>query len=74
MLRDATGQYVASVAGGEAVRAFVPDSLPPVPPLDLGGTRQALLEKATLALGHRHLSGSRVLHGRAGAIHPWHKP
>lgn len=51
MLRDATGRYVASISGGEAVRAFVPDSLPPVPPLDLGGTRQALLEKAALALG-----------------------
>lgn len=51
MRRDATGRTVASVAGGETVRAFVPDVLPPVPPLDLGGGRQAALEKATLALG-----------------------
>ncbi len=51
MLRDATGRYVASLAGGETVRAFVPDLLPPVPPLDLDGTRQAALEQATLALG-----------------------
>ena len=32
MLRDAPGRYVASLAGGETVRAFVPDPLPPVPP------------------------------------------
>jgi Fic family protein len=51
MHRDATGHYAASLAGGETVRAFVPDPLPPVPPLDLGGARQASLEKATLALG-----------------------
>ncbi len=51
MLRDATGRYVASLAGGETVRAFVPDPLPPVPPLDLDGARQAALEQATLALG-----------------------
>lgn len=51
MLRDTTGRYDTSVAGGETVRAFVPDPLPPVPPLDLSGARQAALERATLALG-----------------------
>ena len=51
MRRDATGQYATSVAGGETVRAFVPFPLPPVPPLDLSGARQTMLEKATLALG-----------------------
>ena len=51
MLRDATGRYVASLVGGETVRSFVPDPLPPVPPLDLDGARQAALEQATLALG-----------------------
>lgn len=51
MHRDATGHYAASFAGGETVHAFVPDPLPPTPPLDLGGARQAALEKATLALG-----------------------
>jgi hypothetical protein len=33
------------------VRAFIPHPLPPEPPLDLSGTRQRLLERATLALG-----------------------
>lgn len=51
MYRDVTGQYISSIAGGENVRAFVPNPLPPLPPLDLNDARQALLERATLALG-----------------------
>ncbi|NMM19479.1 MAG: Fic family protein [Rhodoferax sp.] len=51
MRRDATGRYATSIAGGETVRAFVPFPLPPVPAVDLSGTRQTALEKATLALG-----------------------
>jgi Fic family protein len=51
MHRDATGRYADSLAGGEAVRAFVPHPLPPVPPLELSGALQSALEKATLALG-----------------------
>jgi len=51
MFRDVTGQYISSIAGGENVRAFVPNPLPPLPPLDLNDARQALLERATLALG-----------------------
>lgn len=51
MHRDAVGAYVSRLSGGETVRAFVPAPLPPVPSLDLGGTRQTRLESATLALG-----------------------
>ncbi|AGX88459.1 Fic family protein [Candidatus Symbiobacter mobilis] len=51
MLHRVTGRYLASGAGGETVRAFVPDPLPPVPPLELNGVLQATLERATLALG-----------------------
>lgn len=51
MHRDVTGHYATSLAGGETVRAFVPDPLPPIPSLDLGGKRQTAMEKATLALG-----------------------
>lgn len=51
MQRSATGQYTSSIAGGEAVRAFVPSALPPQPPLDLSGDRQVKLERATVALG-----------------------
>jgi Fic family protein len=51
MKRGATGKYEITAMGGEAVRAFVPASLPPDPPLDLSGVRQRLLERALLACG-----------------------
>src|SRR5215210_869602 len=51
MKRGPTGQYEISTTGGEAVSAFVPAPLPPVPPLDLSGARQRLLERALLACG-----------------------
>ena len=51
MNRNASGRYETTATGGETVRAFVPDPLPPAPPLDLSGNRQRLLERATLALG-----------------------
>jgi Fic family protein len=51
MRRGSTGRYEVTKLGGEDVRAFVPDPLPPQLPLELGGTRQRLLEKSTLALG-----------------------
>jgi len=49
--RGLTGRYEVIRAGGEEVRAFIPDPLPPNPPLELTTFRQRLLEKATLALG-----------------------
>lgn len=51
MNRGLTGRYETSEIGGEQVRAFVPSPLPPIPPLDLTGTRQILLEQALLDLG-----------------------
>ncbi|MDK2745673.1 MAG: Fic family protein [Nitrospira sp.] len=51
MNRGLSGQYETSQIGGEQVRAFIPTPLPPIPPLDLTGTRQILLEQALLALG-----------------------
>lgn len=51
MQRGETGRYEVSSAGGEAVRAFVPATLPPVPPLVLDGQLQKLLEQAVLAVG-----------------------
>lgn len=51
MDRTVTGSYHITAAGGETVNAFVPHALPPVPPLDLSGSRQRLLERATLAVG-----------------------
>jgi len=51
MSRGISGSYQITVCGGESVRAFVPAPLPPVPPIDLSGSRQRLLEQATLAVG-----------------------
>lgn len=51
MKRKATGKYELSTVGGEKVKAFIPDPLPPNPPLELSRARQRLLERATLSLG-----------------------
>ncbi|WP_169239712.1 Fic family protein [Candidatus Roseilinea sp. NK_OTU-006] len=51
MKRGRTGEYRVTVIGGEKVRAFVPQPLPPRPPLDLSGLRSRRLEQATLGLG-----------------------
>ena len=51
MKRGLTGRYEITSVAGEQIRAFVPYSLPPNPPLDLGDTRQLVLERALLALG-----------------------
>ena len=52
MNRGLTGHYVPlPSAGGEKARAFVPDPLPPVPPLALDAEIQELIERAMLALG-----------------------
>ena len=51
MKRTLTGQYVASSVAGEKFRAFVPNPLPPAPPLDLGPDLTRSLELANIALG-----------------------
>ncbi len=51
MRRGLQGTLEAIPGGGERIRAFVPAPLPPRVPLELGGARQRLLERATLALG-----------------------
>jgi Fic family protein len=51
MERGPTGRFDVTRVGGEEVRAFVPNPLPPEPALELSGGGQRLLERATLALG-----------------------
>ena len=51
MRRGTTGRFHQSAAGGETVRAFIPEPLPPEPPLALDGALQVSLEQALLALG-----------------------
>jgi Fic family protein len=51
MHRRQTGKYEVTSAGGESVRAFVPDPLPPTPPIDFDASLQRALENAGLAVG-----------------------
>lgn len=51
MQRHPTGRYQFSSTAGEAVRAFVPDPLPPIPSLELEGSRRSLHDRALLACG-----------------------
>jgi Fic family protein len=52
MKRGLTGHYVPlPSAAGEKARAFVPNPLPPAPPLELDAEIQELIQNAMLALG-----------------------
>ncbi len=51
MERGLTGHYVDSIAGGVRCQAFIPDPLPPRPPLALDGKLQGRINHAMLALG-----------------------
>lgn len=51
MKRGLTGTYQITTVTGEQVKAFIPNPLPPEPPLEWTGQRQKLLEHATMALG-----------------------
>ncbi len=51
MKRGLTGHYLPIATLGETCRAFVPNPLPPVPPLQLDERIQSLAEEAALALG-----------------------
>lgn len=46
--KDRAGRYIRQISG---YRAFIPNPLPPEPPVDLGGSLQALLSDADYALG-----------------------
>ncbi len=47
----ASGRYIIITTAGEEIRAFVPDPLPPRPPIRMTAPLQDLLEKANRALG-----------------------
>lgn len=51
MRRESMGSYEITAVGGEQVRAFVPEALPPSPALQLDARTQAELERALLSLG-----------------------
>jgi Fic family protein len=51
MKRGQTGRYETTSVGGETVRAFIPNPLPLMPPLQIDGALIHLLERSLLALG-----------------------
>ena len=51
MKRGLIGKYLSVNLGGESFNAFLPDPLPPVPPIQIDGPLQPLFERASLALG-----------------------
>lgn len=51
MRRGITGEFINSSTAGEAVRAFIPHRLPPVPGLQIEASVRARLDNALLALG-----------------------
>jgi Fic family protein len=51
MQRGETGGYEVTTVAGEHVRAFIPNPLPPVPPLALDGLIHRSIERAVLAVG-----------------------
>jgi Fic family protein len=51
MHRGPAGQYQTTTTAGEAVRAFVPNPLPPEPPVDFTSARARVHEQALLACG-----------------------
>src|SRR5262245_21167599 len=53
MERGETGRYETTRVAGESVRAFLPNPLPPKPPLVFEGGLQQALEAAVLAVGRR---------------------
>jgi Fic family protein len=59
MRRSATGSFVETTAGGESVRAFVPNPLPPEPGLAEEEGLQRLHQEALLAVGR--LDGASTL-------------
>lgn len=50
MRRELTGKYEITITAGDTVQAFIPNSLPPAPPLDLAEL-QPNLSNALVALG-----------------------
>ncbi len=51
MKRDLQGHYITVTATGEKVQAFVPDSLPPRPPIEWTPDLRSKFDQALLAIG-----------------------
>jgi len=61
MRRGLTGRYIkTSTAGDEVVRAFVPNALPPTPPLAIEPALRSILDEALVAVGRLDSVGMLV--------------
>src|SRR5208283_3109167 len=58
-MKRKTGTYRVCSTAGETFKAYIPEPLPPAPPLKLTGQHHDLLEKANRALGR--LDGMTLL-------------
>src|ERR1017187_4894683 len=55
-----TGKYIETSVAGEKVQAFVPNALPPHPPLELTPAIQDLLQKALIKLSELRMASTLV--------------
>lgn len=62
-MKRTTGTYVSTTTAGEEVRVFVPDPLPPSPPLDIDGEIKELLDASTLELARLDVAAKMVPDG-----------
>lgn len=51
MKRQTTGKYEVSTLSGEPVRAFIPEALPPKPPLEISPRLREKMNQALMSLG-----------------------
>ena len=51
MKRETTGEYVVASTVGEKVQAFIPQALPPRPPLELSSSLRGNMDRAHLEIG-----------------------
>jgi Fic family protein len=59
-MKRATGHYERTAVGGRTVDAFVPEPLPPTPPLEIAGPLAERLRSAEEALARLDLAGALV--------------
>ena len=49
--RTPTGRFIKQQSGPESYRAFIPDPLPPTPPIEIDAALEEAIERASIALG-----------------------
>jgi hypothetical protein len=65
MKRELQGKYVTTSTAEEAVKAFVPSPLPPIPSIEWSGDLRERFDRALLALGRLDTRPSSQTLGQA---------